>query len=133
MPNMSHTSRSSQFAPSHNPTTEGTVGSGSLTKHRTVIRSLVSVLANKIDQAEAVFGVRVMQIIDARHVHQKIETVFLLERFEDLVQRFDRRNDPRLAAKLARGQTGKAAPEVFERLLAHGENVTISRLSFREH
>ena len=47
MPNMSHTSRSSQLAPSHSGTTEGTAGSGSLTNVRTVIRSLVSVLASR--------------------------------------------------------------------------------------
>ena len=47
IPNISHTSRSSQFAPSHKLTTDGTTGSGSLRNDRTVIRSFVRVLANR--------------------------------------------------------------------------------------
>ena len=75
MPNMSHTSRSSQFAPSHSGVTLGTAKSGSFRNVRTINRSFVSVFVNDVDQPKAIGRVAVIQIIDAGDIDQQIEPV----------------------------------------------------------
>ena len=79
MPNMSHTSRSIQFAPSHSSTTERTAGSGSFTKRRTVKPLGRLGAGQQVDQTEAIARLGIVQVVDAGDVHQQVEAVLFLK------------------------------------------------------
>ena len=105
MPNMSHTSRSSQLAPSHSGTAEGTVGSGSFDEraHRDPLVRLG--VGQQIDQAEAILGAAIVQVIDAGDVDQQIEAALDRARTRSTANSSSARHDgARVAAEFAPAQ-----------------------------
>ena len=105
---MSQTSRSSQLAlpkPHH-----GTHHWLRLVDKRANRQPLVGVrVRQQINQPEAVLGPGIVQVVDAGDIDQQVETVLLLEEFQDFVDPLRRDNHARGARNSLVGKSPKTA------------------------